>query len=149
MKKVGIVMQNQEFINSLGVMDLISEKHKTMRANLISRVDEEFSAKISDMDIYMLSLSRCFSMSISEASRHMSITRQGAHKYAKRLQDMGLIQLCDSDVSKREKRIVLTDKGEEVCQKINKLKGDIEGELKAKLGEETYSQIKRLFRQVW
>jgi DNA-binding MarR family transcriptional regulator len=142
-------MRNQKFIDSLGVMDLISEKHKKLRSDLLLRVEARVPDKISTMDIYLLTLARFFAMSISESARHMEISRQAAHKHVKRLLEMGYIDLIDSEHSRREKLIKLTIAGEDLCDQIDQIKHAIELELQSEIGIETYEQIKTLFRKDW
>ncbi|MDB1125983.1 MarR family winged helix-turn-helix transcriptional regulator [Vibrio algarum] len=142
-------MSQAKFIETLGVVDLISEKHKQLRQITMERIGQRFEVRFSEMDIYLISLNQDNPMSLSESARFMNISRQAVHKHAKHLTALGFIQLVTSEANRRDKVIKLTQAGQELSIKINDIKSELEAELDAELGSENYDQIRTLFRGHW
>ena len=72
-------MDNDRYLDTLGLVDLISEKHKQFRQETMQRIGSHFELTFSEMDIYLISLVQFNAMSVSESARYMNISRQAAH----------------------------------------------------------------------
>ncbi len=142
-------MDHQGYLNTLGLVDLISEKHKKLRQALMERVAQEIDIKVSEMDIYLLNLNAYHPLSISETARYMNISRQAVHKQAKHLIELDLIQLLPSELNRRDKVITLTAVGIGLNQQIVEVKQAFNRELQSHLGEQNFNQIEILFSMSW
>ncbi len=142
-------MVQASFIETLGIIDLISEKHKQLRSETMMRITERLESRFSEMDIYLLSLTQHMSLSLSETARYMNISRQAAHKHAQNLLALGYIEVMPSELNRRDKVVVLTQAGKNIVEKINVIKNEIESELEEEIGSENYTKIMALFRSQW
>ncbi len=142
-------MVQASFIETLGIIDLISEKHKQLRSETMMRITERLESRFSEMDIYLLSLTQHMSLSLSETARYMNISRQAAHKHAQNLLALGYIEVMPSELNRRDKVVVLTQAGKNIVEKINVIKSEIESELEEEIGSENYTKIMALFRSQW
>ncbi|QIZ76508.1 winged helix DNA-binding protein [Ferrimonas lipolytica] len=142
-------MDNEGFLNSLGLVDLISEKHKQLRARMMKRVELQFGNVFSQMDIYLISLVEYEAMSVSESARYMNISRQAAHKHVKHLVSLNFVDLTISESNRREKIVSLTSSGKELSQQINQIKSELDAELKDSLGDASFDKLKLLLKGDW
>ncbi len=142
-------MDTNKYFDTLGLVDLISEKHKQLRQETMQRIESHFGQVFSEMDIYLVSLIQFNPMSVSESARYMNISRQAAHKHVKNLESYNFVQLTTSETNRREKIITLTESGQQLSGKIHGIKTELELELKAQLGEESYALIKSLLKDDW
>lgn len=142
-------MDTNKYFDTLGLVDLISEKHKQVRQETMQRIEINFGQVFSEMDIYLISLVRFNPMSVSESARYMNISRQAAHKHVKNLESLNFVQLTTFETNRREKIITLTDSGKQLGEQVNGIKTELELELKAQLGEENYALIKSLLKDDW
>ncbi len=142
-------MDTNKYFDTLGLVDLISEKHKQVRQETMQRIEINFGQVFSEMDIYLISLVRFNPMSVSESARYMNISRQAAHKHVKNLESLNFVQLTTFETNRREKIITLTESGQQLSEQINGIKIALELELKAQLGEESYALIKSLLKDGW
>ncbi|WP_076542169.1 MarR family transcriptional regulator [Shewanella sp. UCD-KL21] len=142
-------MENIEFSKTLGVIDLISEKHKLLRQATMDAISANVDDKLSQMDVYLLSLVHYQPMSVSESARYMNISRQAAHKHVKHLLESGFIELGSSDSNRRDKIVNLTASGIALSQQINAVKQQMEAQVEALLGTKDYQHIKALFSTDW
>jgi DNA-binding MarR family transcriptional regulator len=78
---------------------------------------------------------------ISAIGRELGITRQGASKVVRLLDDRGYVTVTDSATSKREKSVVLTARGSEYLAVQRTKVREIEEDLRAGLGEEGFSGL--------
>nr|WP_321273801.1 MarR family transcriptional regulator [uncultured Vibrio sp.] len=142
-------MDNDRYLDTLGLVDLISEKHKQFRQETMQRIGRHFELTFSEMDIYLISLVQFNAMSVSESARYMNISRQAAHKHVKNLESLNLVELTTSASNRREKIITLTQSGKQFGEQVIQIKNELEMELEEKLGVENYRQVKALFKETW
>ena len=142
-------MDNDRYLDTLGLVDLISEKHKQFRQETMQRIESHFELTFSEMDIYLISLVQFNAMSVSESARYMNISRQAAHKHVKNLESFNLVELTTSASNRREKIITLTQLGKQFGEQVSQIKNELEMELEDKLGVENYRQVKALFKETW
>jgi DNA-binding MarR family transcriptional regulator len=72
---------------------------------------------------------------ISAIGRELGITRQGASKVVLHLRDRGYVAVADSTTSKREKSVMLTQRGIEYLAHQRAAARAIEDELRVELGD--------------
>lgn len=137
------------YLETLNLIDLISEKHKKLRKEVMKLWDEKHSEYISDSESHMLGTINIREMTVAEVSRKMNISRQGAHKCAKKLIDNGYIILKSVEGNNRDKLIVLTEKGDEYCTEMLILKKQLEDNIIKKLGIENIEFLKDFLRKDW
>jgi DNA-binding MarR family transcriptional regulator len=77
----------------------------------------------------------------SAIGRELGITRQGASKVVAHLRDRGYVAVADSATSKREKSVILTQRGVDYLAHQHAAARAIEHELLAELGEAPYSAL--------
>jgi DNA-binding MarR family transcriptional regulator len=78
---------------------------------------------------------------VSAIGRELEITRQGAGKVVGYLRDRGYVEVADSATSKREKSVTLTARGAEYLAAQREATRKIDGQLKAELGEDAFSNL--------
>jgi DNA-binding MarR family transcriptional regulator len=139
----------ENYLGTLNLIDLISEKHKKLRKEVMKLWDEKHSEYISDSEAHMLGTINIREMTVAEVARKMNISRQGAHKCAKKLIDNGYIMLKSVEGNNRDKLIVLTEKGEEYCTEMLVLKKQVEEEIIKKLGIKNIEFLKDFLRKDW
>jgi len=142
-------MSHTDFLESLGVIDLISEKHKQLRHETMTRIKKHFEEKFSVTDIYLISLIQHHSISLSEAARYMKVSRQAVHKQVNHLIDLGLVTHSISEENRKKKLITLTKTGTQLSMQINMIKNELEVELENELGSKYYHKIKALLKADW
>jgi DNA-binding MarR family transcriptional regulator len=78
---------------------------------------------------------------ISAIGRELGITRQGASKVVVHLRDRGYVAVADSTTSKRERSVMLTQRGIDYLAHQRAAARAIEDELRAELGEAALSAL--------
>ncbi len=130
-------------------IDLISEKHKILRKQLTEKREQTGKESLSDNEGHMIAMIEIKKMTIAECGRIMNVSRQAAHKSAKKLSEMGYIELISSDENKKDKLIILTAKGVEYCNDLSELKEEMEKEIIKILGEDVVKLIREVFIKEW
>ena len=88
-------------------------------------------------------------MTVAEIARKMNISRQGAHKCAKKLIDSEYIIMNAIEGNNRDKLLVLSKKGEEYCREMLILKQQVEEEIIKNIGYENVEFLKEFLRKDW
>jgi DNA-binding MarR family transcriptional regulator len=81
---------------------------------------------------------------ISAIGRELGITRQGAGKVVRRLEDHGYVSVIDSATSGREKSVTPTPRGTAYLAAQRKAARTIDGQLRAQLGQSGFSALHAL-----
>ncbi|QSF44352.1 MarR family winged helix-turn-helix transcriptional regulator [Paenibacillus tianjinensis] len=136
----------KEYIRDLNLIDLVSEKHKVLREQVTVRSGDP----LNHTETHILAkLELHGRLSISEISRQISISRQGAQKSINVLLDEGYVETVQVEGNSRDKYIVLTSKGIEVCRRMLEIKQGIEREIAARIGAEQVQLLKQLLAEDW
>lgn len=136
----------KEYIRGLNLIDQVSEKHKVLR----EKVTELSGDKLNHTETYILAKLELHSrLSISEISRQINISRQGAQKNINVLLDEGYVETVQVEGNSRDKYIALTPKGAEVCQRMLDIKQTIEQEIAARIGADQVKLLKALLAEDW
>jgi len=136
-------------INSLTLIDLISERHAQLRKKLEKRWNAQSEVQFSHTEWYLLAKIYQKSISISQAAFIVGISRQAMQKCVKKLEDQGIVTTSFQNGNQRDKFLQLTKTGTEYCIQNNQLKVNFEQELVQKLGESEVDQLKDLFKKEW
>jgi DNA-binding MarR family transcriptional regulator len=138
-----------EYLKELNLIDLLSEKHKKLRREVMRLWLEKKGEEITDTEAHMLGMLEKKSMTMAESARKVNVSRQAAHKCAQKLIERGYIEMKAIEGNKRDKLIVLTKKGEEYCNEMLKLKEQIEEEISINIGRENVERLKVDLRKDW
>lgn len=124
------------------LVDLISERHKELRNKVRTRWKENGGEDISNTETYILSLVENKDITMAEIARIIGISRQGVHKSVKNLVEKGYLEIQSMDNSQRAKTVQLTEKGRECCNSMDKIKAEIEDEIRENIGAERIQLLK-------
>lgn len=139
----------EDYFKNLNLIDLISEKHKKLRGEVERLWLEKKGEEITDTETFMLAMLEIRSMTIAESARQICVSRQAAHKCAKKLIEKGYISMNSIEGNKRDKLIVLTTKGKEYCSEMLRLKNQIEEDIAKVIGRENVEMLKTYLRKNW
>ena len=134
-------------IKKLNIIDLISEKHITLRREVEERWSESGEEDITHTEAMLLAKINMGKISLAEVARQANVSRQAMHKCAKKLEEKGYLEFIASESN--QTYTCLTEKGVLYCKKSNELKDIIEEEITQKLGEEDMKLIKKLLECEW
>lgn len=134
-------------IKKLNIIDLISEKHITLRREVEERWSESGEEDITHTEAMLLAKINMGKISLAEVARQANVSRQAMHKCAKKLEEKGYLEFIASESN--QTYTSLTEKGVLYCKKSNELKDIIEEEITQKLGEENMKLIKKLLECEW
>lgn len=134
-------------MNNLNLIDLISEKHISLRREVEERWSESGEEEITHTEAMLLAKINMGKISIAEVARQANISRQAMHKCAKKLEDRGYLKFISNE--NNQTYTILTEKGVLYCEKSNELKEKIEKEIEYILGEENIKIIKKILEKKW
>lgn len=134
-------------IKKLNIIDLISEKHITLRREVEERWSESGEEDITHTEAMLLAKINMGKISLAEVARQANVSRQAMYKCAKKLEVKGYLEFIASESN--QTYTSLTEKGVLYCKKSNELKDIIEEEITQKLGEENMKLIKKLLECEW
>jgi len=132
-------------VAQLDLFDLISERHDTIRKILEVKWNEMSDIPISNSEWYIMSKVNNNQPTISMVAKSVQISRQAAHKFIKKLESKGLVEMIAGS-NNRDKYIQLTDLGQICVDKYIVLKMDIEKRISEKIGIE---QLKTILKSDW
>lgn len=136
----------KDYILDLNLIDLISEKHKALR----EKVNETSGEQLNKTETHILAKLELHGMlTISEISRQISISRQGAQKTINVLLAEGYVETAAVEGNSRDKHIVLAPKGIAVCRSMLEIKQSIEAEIAAKIGRDQVETLRKLLTEDW
>ena len=136
----------KEYILGLNLIDLISEKHKVLR----DKVNEASGETLNKTETHILAMLELHGMlSISEISRLIGISRQGTQKTINNLLAEGYVDTAPKAGNSRDKPIVLTSRGIQVCSSMLEIKQNIEAEIAAKIGRDQVEMLRKLLTEEW
>ncbi|WP_019912586.1 MarR family winged helix-turn-helix transcriptional regulator [Paenibacillus sp. HW567] len=136
----------KNYILDLNLIDLVSEKHKALR----EEVNRRNSHPLNQTETHILAKLELHSMlSISEISRLINISRQGAQKCINGLLAEDYVESVQVEGNTRDKNITLTGKGAEACRSMLQIKLDMEQQIANRLGPEQVELLKTLLTEDW
>ncbi len=137
------------YLDKLSLVDLVSEQHKQLRELVMQRVQPLLAEHLSETELYLLALAHYQTMNISEAARHMRVSRQSAHKSSQRLCGLGYVELVTSLHNKRDKTLALTAAGVTLFEQVEEIKRQMEQQICVQIGQENLALLRQLFSQTW
>jgi DNA-binding MarR family transcriptional regulator len=138
-----------DYLKELNLIDLLSEKHKKLRREVMKLWLEKNGEEITDTQAHMLGKLELKGMTVAESARKINVSRQAAHKCAKKLIEQGYIVMNSIEGNKRDKLLLLTKKGEEYCNEMLKIKEQVEEEVSSNIGRENVEKLKIYLRRNW
>ncbi|MDN4493632.1 MarR family winged helix-turn-helix transcriptional regulator [Ureibacillus aquaedulcis] len=132
-------------VQQLDLFDLISERHGTIRRILEEKWNEMSDISISNSEWYIMSKVNHYQPTISMVAKSVQISRQAAHKFIKKLESKGLVEIVPGK-NNRDKCIQLTDLGQLCVDKYIILKKEIELKISEKIDME---QLKIILKSDW
>jgi DNA-binding MarR family transcriptional regulator len=137
------------YLKDLNLIDLVSEKHKKLRKEVMKLWAKQHGEYISDSESHMLGTINIKETTVAEIARKMNISRQAAHKCSKKLIEGGYIIMKSIEGNNRDKLVILTLKGEAYCKEMLILKQEIEEEIVKKIGYDNVQFLKEILRKDW
>ena len=133
---------------SFDLFDLISDRHNLVRKVLEEKWGEMSDVSISNSEWYIMAIIYKRQPTISSVTKTVQITRQATHKFIKRLEEKGLVNVLNAN-NKRDKCIELTELGERCVEKYNSIKKELEAKISNHIGEKQFEALKELLGKDW
>ncbi|GEM_PF-3504050 len=131
---------------SVNLVDLMSEKHLFLRR----KVGELDGEELNRTETHILAVvEQNGSLSISDIGRAVSLTRQGTHKSVLGLIERGYLSESEHPDNRRDRRVTLTDQGQQACDNQLAIKRELERRVAEKLGAENVERLKKLLMENW
>ncbi|MDA8884484.1 MarR family transcriptional regulator [Gammaproteobacteria bacterium] len=124
---------------------LILEVSEWMEAEMIE-LNKNSEYQGSPAEIKIFNALRGKEKSISELARSLGISRQAVHKKTHRLKELGYLDLISSNDNKKDRLIVITEKGQAVRKQGADHLIKIEEKLSWSIGERNFEFMKEILR---
>jgi len=135
-----------EYLKTLNLIDLISEKHKELR----KRVRDNWNnSNLCDNKLHLISMLKIKKMTISESAKKMNLSRQAIHKFSKSLAEEGFIRIEDNETNNKEKFMALTEKGNGLYNELLGIKLELESQIVENIGEDNMKFLRTLLQKNW
>lgn len=132
------------------LLDLISERYHFLRKKSVGLWNNRSDIYLSNSEwIILAKVYQQEQTTISYVTRHVGISRQATHKFVKRLEEKGLVEVKKLTDNKKEKGIQLTELGKECFEKNESLKAEIEERIADTIGVEQVKQLKEFLQADW
>jgi len=138
-----------KYLEDMNLVDLISERHKVLRNKVNHEWNENNIEKISQTESYILVMIERELKNIAEIAREINISRQAAHKCVQNLISRGYLSVENKEESRKEKILVLTEKGKKCNDDMLRIKMKIEEEIENEIGKSSVEIIKLLLKKKW
>jgi len=137
-------------LDNMGLIDLISERHLQLRKLSENLWNENSDIYVADSEWFILArIYQKEQTTISWVTKHVEISRQATHKFIKRLEQKGLVQITKLKNNKKEKSIRLTDLGKEFYEKNKFLEAQLERKIAENIGSEEVNRLKGILKSDW
>ncbi|KMT21748.1 MarR family winged helix-turn-helix transcriptional regulator [Clostridium cylindrosporum] len=136
-------------IHNIDLIDLISEKHMSLRKLSEDMWNDESSISITNSEWFIISMAYGSQPTIAEVAHSIDISRQATHKCIKTLKSKGIIEIHNVENNNRDKCLRLTRLGEKYYMKNKMLKETIVKNIADKIGRENMIFLKDLLKQDW
>lgn len=137
-------------LQNLDLIDLISERHVHLRKITEKLWNDNSDIYISNSEWFILArVYQKETATISYISKHVGISRQATHKFIKRLEENGLVEINNLENNKKEKCLHLTQFGKECFEKNDSLKAKLETKIADKIGAEKVKLFKEILKSDW
>lgn len=133
----------------LNIIDLISEKHAQLRRMVRDTWAEQGECPITDTESYILALLQRKPMTVTQLSKIIDISRQGAHKCVQGLIAKNYIKAEILEGNCKNRILSLTDEGMQFCKETLIIKEKFEEEIKESIGEDCLNLLKEALKKTW
>ncbi|KKK39753.1 MarR family transcriptional regulator [Mesobacillus campisalis] len=133
----------------LDFIDLISERHLQLREITEKLWNETRNIYISNSEWFIMSRIYKKKPTIAHVTKSVDISRQATHKFIRRLEAKGLVEISSLENNKKDKCIQLTPLGEECYEKNESLKAGIEQQIAAKIGADKLELLREILTSDW
>lgn len=136
-----------ENLEDMDLIDLINSRHlllNEVRVDLWGRISD---ISVSNSEFYIMSKIYQKKPTISSISKQVHFTRQATHKFIRKLEEKGLIEVQQANL--RDKCVLLTKVGEEYYGKYVALKNEIESRVAEQIGLANLKKLKDLLKMEW
>ncbi|WP_138420577.1 MarR family winged helix-turn-helix transcriptional regulator [Aquibacillus sediminis] len=140
--------RNTEF-ERLDLIDLISERHNILRRISEKTWNDESEIYITNSEWYIMARIYKKQPTFSYVAKNVDISRQAIHKFIKKLETKGLVEVQNVENNKKEKCIRLTALGESCYEKNQVQKATIEKKIAEHIGEEQLLTLKHILKLDW
>lgn len=136
--------------HNLDLIDLISERHVQLRKVMEKKWNDQSDIYISNSEWYILArIHQQGQTTMAHISKHVDISRQAIHKFIKRLEENGLVEVKDLEHDKKKKGVQLTALGLECFEKNESLKLDIVRKMAEKIGADQMKSLRDILSTDW
>lgn len=139
-----------DLLQDLDIFDLLSERHVQLRKTLEELWNAHSDLPISNSEWFIISrIYQKQSTTITDLAKHVDITRQATHKFIRRLEEKGLVDIKDSESNKRVKILRLSPLGIECYEKYKSLKTELEIRMAETIGKVNMEKLKEILLLDW
>jgi len=85
----------------------------------------------------------------SDIARNLGISRQAVHTTINQMVELGMLELRDDDEDGRAKIVALTPLGAQMREDANRVMGDLQAELRRRIGSRNVDNLMKAFSQDW
>ncbi|QKY68283.1 MarR family winged helix-turn-helix transcriptional regulator [Lentibacillus sp. CBA3610] len=137
-------------LESLNLIDMISERHLQLRKLSESLWDERSDIYLAKSERFILArIYQKGETTISSVTKNVDISRQATHKFIKQLEQKGLVHIKAMEHNKKERSITLTNFGKECYRKNESLESMLEKQIAENIGTEKVTQLKEILKLDW
>ena len=136
-------------LQSLNLIDLLSERHLSTRRITEQAWNEESDIRISNSEWTIMAHIYKQQPTIASVTKNVDITRQAIHKFIKNLSAKGLVEVQNVENNKKEKCIRLTALGENCHEKHEVFKKQLESTIAEKIGSHQLALLKDILTADW
>ncbi|MFC2948883.1 MarR family winged helix-turn-helix transcriptional regulator [Virgibacillus sediminis] len=136
-------------LKNLDLIDALSERHHQLRQITEKLWNDSSDIHLSNSEWFIMARIYKKQPTIAHVAKHVDISRQATHKFIKKLEAKGLVEISNVKNNKKDKCIRLTELGEECYEKNEGLKANLEKEIGNKIGHEQLRLLKEILQLDW
>lgn len=136
-------------LDNLDLIDLLSERHLLLRDITEGLWNDNSDIYISNSEWFIMARIYKKQPTISYVSKNVNISRQATHKFIKKLESKGLVEIMNLENNNKEKCIKLTLLGEECYERNEALKASLVKKIADKIGLKQVEFLTELLKSDW
>lgn len=136
-------------LEHLDLIDLLSERHHLLRGITEKLWNNSGDIYITNSEWLIMARIYKKQPTIAYVSKNVDISRQAVHKFIKKLESKGLVEVMNVENNNKEKCIRLSSLGEECYEKNEALKATLEKQIAENIGEEKAALLKDILKSDW
>src|SRR5699024_3356399 len=143
-------MANDNNLEGLDIIDLISERHSALRQTVESKTSEHLQdVHFSSSEWYLIDKINYDKPTFAELTRKIHLTRQAIHKAIKQLEQKGVVQVEAVPNNKKEKCVYLTHLGVQCFEQYVDGKSQLIAHIETVIGKDELMQFKAVLQRDW